>query len=95
MSGDSHPQTLESISCLAVLYKAQKRYERAEPLYLEAWKRRIELFGKQHVETLKSLNNLAVLYNVQKKYSLAGMYVGACISTDIGHTLAGDRRVFV
>ena len=60
--GDDHPDTLESMNDLAILYKEQARYDEAEPLLIQALEgRRIKL-GDTHPHTLESISNLIELY---------------------------------
>ena len=44
------------------MYWELGKYEKVEPLYLEAQDIREKVFGKEHPVYAKSLNNLAVLY---------------------------------
>jgi tetratricopeptide (TPR) repeat protein len=60
--GPAHPDTLSSLNNLAALYRAEGRYDEAEPLYREALERRRAVLGPIHPDTLTSLNNLAFLY---------------------------------
>jgi hypothetical protein len=64
--GSSHPDTLNSINNLAVLYDdiQQGRYDEAEPLYLEVLeKRRATLVvGNSHPDTLNSINKNATTF---------------------------------
>jgi alanyl-tRNA synthetase len=59
---EDHPSTLESRNDLAVLYKEQNLYEKAEPLLREAVEGRIRNLGQQHPDTKISLKNLIELY---------------------------------
>ena len=65
--GDDHPETLETMIDLAVLYKEQGRYEEAEPLLLAAVEGRHLKLGEKHPHTLESLNNLIDLYEAWNK----------------------------
>lgn len=56
---------------MAELYRAQGRYEEAEPLYLEALAMRKKLLGEEHPYVATSINNLAGLYHKQGRYSEA------------------------
>ena len=59
---DKHIDILESVNDLAVLYKEQGDYDKAEPLLLEALEGRRLKLGDTHPHTLESLNNLIALY---------------------------------
>jgi len=56
---------------LALVYKAQGRYDEAEPLFLDALEIRKRILGEEHPHTLNSMNNLAVLYRNQGRYEEA------------------------
>jgi tetratricopeptide (TPR) repeat protein len=60
--GEDHPDTLESKNYLAILYKEQGDYDKAEPLLREAVEGRSLKLGDTHPHTLESLNNLINLY---------------------------------
>jgi tetratricopeptide (TPR) repeat protein len=60
-----------SLNNLAELYKSQGKYEKAEPLYLQALELDIRLLGDNHPDVATSLNNLANLYKSQGKYEQA------------------------
>ncbi len=59
--------TLESKNDLAVLYKEQARYDKAESLLLETLEDRCKVLGEEHPDTLGSLNNLIELYEAWGK----------------------------
>ena len=65
--GKDHPETLETTTDLAMLYKEQVRYDEAEPLLLEAIQGRRLKLGDTHPRTLESLNNLIDLYESWNK----------------------------
>ena len=69
--GKEHPETLNSVNNLAVLYQAQGRYALAEPLLKRALEARTRVLGKEHPSTLISVNNLGFLYQAQGRYDLA------------------------
>jgi tetratricopeptide (TPR) repeat protein len=52
---------------LAILYKEQGRYDKAEPLFLEAVEGRRLKLGDTHPHTIESLNNLIDLYESWNK----------------------------
>ena len=61
----------DSLNNLAVLYKSQGRYDKAEPLYIQALELTKRILGENHPDTATSLNNLAALYDGQGRYSEA------------------------
>jgi len=65
--GGEHPETLYSKNDLAVLYKEQARYEKAEPLLLEAVEGRRLKLGDTHPHTFESMRNLIELYEAWGK----------------------------
>ena len=69
--GPEHPDTLNILNSLAVLYVDQGKYEQVEPLYQRALEASERVLGPEHPDTLGSLNNLALLYDVQGKYEQA------------------------
>ncbi len=71
MLGKEHPDTLDSIDSLAVLYQSQGRYSEAEPLYKQALQLREKVLGKEHPDTLDSIDGLAGLYQSQGRHSEA------------------------
>jgi tetratricopeptide (TPR) repeat protein len=60
-----------SLNNLAELYRSQGKYDRAEPLYLQALELRKSILGENHPDYATSLNNLALLYKSQGKYDRA------------------------
>jgi hypothetical protein len=65
--GDGHPDTLGSKNDLAVLYKEQGLYDKAEPLILEAIKGRRLKLSDEHPHTQELWNNLIELYVLVKR----------------------------
>ena len=59
--GPTHPDTLLSVTCLAMLLQAQGELGGAKPLYERALRGFEEKYGPTHRDTLISVNNLAVL----------------------------------
>ena len=59
--GPEHPDTLTSVSNLAVLLKNKGDTAGAEPLYRRALAARERVLGSEHPDTLETLNNLAAL----------------------------------
>jgi tetratricopeptide (TPR) repeat protein len=56
---------------LALLYKVQGKYARAEPLFSKVVELKQRVLDQEHPSTLISMNNLALLYEVQGKYGQA------------------------
>jgi tetratricopeptide (TPR) repeat protein len=69
--GKEHPDTLVSVSNLAVVLTRQGKYEQAEEMNrraLEGWEKAL---GKEHPHTLVSVSNLAWVLTRQGKYEQA------------------------
>ncbi|OAD22723.1 repeat:Kinesin light chain, partial [Candidatus Thiomargarita nelsonii] len=62
MLGEKHPDTLESLGNLAMIYYEFGRESDALPLSEKGYRLMKEVLGEKHPETLTSLNNLAVIY---------------------------------
>ncbi|MBO0837004.1 MAG: tetratricopeptide repeat protein, partial [Actinobacteria bacterium] len=60
--GNRAPQTLASLSNLAVLYTHQARYRDAEPLLVQVLQAERATLGDRNPQTLTAFNNLAQLY---------------------------------
>jgi len=60
-----------SLNNLALLYKTQGDYAKAEPLYKRSLAIAEEALGPDHPSVATSLNNLAVLYDTQGDYAKA------------------------
>ncbi len=69
--GPEHPDTLTSMSNLAVLYRVHGQYERSETLQTQALEVRRRVLGPEHPDTLTSMNNLATLYKARDQYEKA------------------------
>jgi tetratricopeptide (TPR) repeat protein len=83
--GPEHPDTLNIVNNLALLYRRQGKYEQAEQLFQRALETREWVLGPEHPDTLSTVNNLAILYRNQDKYEQAvPLYLRA---------LAGRERV--
>ena len=65
--GLNHPDTLESVMCLAVLVCDLGRYGEAEELYRRALEGRIVALGGAHPDTKGSLDGLAQVLRLQGK----------------------------
>src|SRR5262249_48702999 len=73
-----------TMSDLAGLYRIQKKYDKSEPLWLEALSGMKKALGPDHSETLILTNNIAALYRDMGKYAEAQAMADAAI--------AGARR---
>jgi len=71
VGGQEHPDTAESLSKLAWLYKDQGKYAKAEPLEKRALEIREKELGPKHSETATSLHNFASLCHKQGRYGEA------------------------
>jgi tetratricopeptide (TPR) repeat protein len=69
--GEEHPDTLESIADLGLLYEHQGRYNEAEPLFVKVLEIRRRVLGEEHPDTLKSKAHLGMLYSMQGRYKEA------------------------
>ncbi|MDF5733516.1 MAG: tetratricopeptide repeat protein [Rhizonema sp. PD38] len=69
--GPVHPAVATSLNNLASLYLAQKKYQKAEPLYQRSLAIREKVLGPVHPLIATSLNNLAELYRRQGNYPKA------------------------
>ena len=69
--GPVHLDVGTSLNNLALLYYAQGKYDRAEPLYQRSLAIREKALGPDHLDVGTSLNNLALLYYAQGKYDRA------------------------
>jgi tetratricopeptide (TPR) repeat protein len=59
--GPDHPETLSSVTFLAICIENAKRYSEAESFHRRAYEGRMRVLGAAHPDTLTSLNNLAVV----------------------------------
>ncbi|HJY84662.1 MAG TPA: CHAT domain-containing protein, partial [Candidatus Binatia bacterium] len=69
--GPAHPNVATTLNNLAELYREQREYGRAEPLFRQAltiWEKRL---GPEHPTVATALNNLATLYREQGEYGRA------------------------
>lgn len=72
--GPQHPKVGETLSNLAALYSAVRRYPQAEPLYKRSLAIRENKLGPNHPSVATTLNNLASLYESTGRYSKAVMH---------------------
>ncbi|KAK4221894.1 hypothetical protein QBC38DRAFT_520823 [Podospora fimiseda] len=69
--GEENPDTLTSMSNLAVSYAKQGNLEKAEELGEEVLRIREKVLGEEHPDTLISRHNLASIYLDQKRWTMA------------------------
>jgi CHAT domain-containing protein/Tfp pilus assembly protein PilF len=69
--GERHPAYASSLNSLALLYRDQGEYARAEPMYQKALALRKQVLGERHPAYANSLHNLAALYQDQREYAKA------------------------
>jgi len=74
--GSSHPDTLTSITDLALLLEAQGKLAEAEPLLREALHGTRQQLGNLHPNTLTSINNLGMLLKDQGKLAEPSPCIG-------------------
>ncbi len=66
--GEHHPETMQSVNNLAVLYNRTKRPELAEPLIEEDYEVSRKALGEEHPDILPTMTNLGKVYLAQGKY---------------------------
>jgi tetratricopeptide (TPR) repeat protein len=69
--GQEHPDVIQSLNNLGLLYIYQGNYGNAEELLMDVLHRRRKLLPQEHPDTAQSLNNLALLYRHQGRYEEA------------------------
>lgn len=69
--GEKHPDTLESMNNLAVVYQSQGHYLKAMGLIEQALLLTKEVLGEKHEDTLRCMANLAVNYQYLGRYQEA------------------------
>lgn len=60
--GVEHSDTLTSTTILALLYRDQRQWKKAEELQVQVMKIRKTILGMEHPDLLKSIANLALTY---------------------------------
>lgn len=60
--GPEHPDVASALNGLAELYRLEKRYSEAEPLYQRALSIREKSLGHDHPDVAQSLEGLSALY---------------------------------
>lgn len=73
MWGAEHPDTLTSISGLALTLKMQGKYKAAETMNRKVLNGEEKMLGLEHPDTLLSLYCLARLFHTQQRYSDASV----------------------
>jgi tetratricopeptide (TPR) repeat protein len=68
---ETNEDTLTSLDRLAVVYRLEGKYAKAEPLRQEYLESRRHSLGDLHPSTLDAMNNLALLYRYEGKPALA------------------------
>ena len=56
--GDEHPETLDALYEVAILYSASGKYERAREWLSECYETRCRILGEKHPDTLKTLETI-------------------------------------
>src|SRR5712691_4310083 len=69
--GPEDPRVATTLNNLAELYRAQRKYAQAEPLYRRALAINEKTLGPAHPNVGATLHNLAGLYHAQGKYAQA------------------------
>ena len=63
--GEEHPDTIWTMSQLAVLTQKQGRFAEAETLYLQVLAHHRRTLGEKHITTLTAMMNLADVYRAE------------------------------
>jgi Tetratricopeptide repeat len=69
--GPEHPDTLNSMSNLAWIYRNQRREKKSEELYLQIMETRKKMLGLYHPDTLTSMDTVARIYQIQGRFNEA------------------------
>lgn len=69
--GPKDPRFASTLNDLAEVYRADGRYNKAEPLFLQALALREETHGSESIQVAHTLNNLAALYAAQGRFAEA------------------------
>ncbi|KAG4420607.1 hypothetical protein IFR04_006314 [Cadophora malorum] len=67
--GKTHPDTLTTMSNLAVVFDKQGKYADAEAMNRQTLEISEEVLGKTHPDTLTTMSNLALVFDKQGKYA--------------------------
>jgi len=77
--GESHPDTLTSMSNLAELHRIRGSLSQAETLFSKILETRRALLGRVHPDTLDSMDNMAATYIDEGKYAQAGLVLAEAV----------------
>ncbi|MFC1493715.1 tetratricopeptide repeat-containing protein [Thermodesulfobacteriota bacterium] len=69
--GEKHPYVSASLNNIALLYMAQREYEKAESYYEKSLKIAEELLGENHLRLIDTLEKIAQCYEELGKYDKA------------------------
>jgi hypothetical protein len=69
--GADHLDTLESMSKLALVYRNQQKWKKAEDIEVISMEDSLNVLGAEHPNTLTSMSNLASTYRHQEKWTEA------------------------
>jgi non-specific serine/threonine protein kinase/serine/threonine-protein kinase len=69
--GEKHPDTLESMSALAGIFRNRAKYAQAEQLFAKTVVTRTQVLGGEHTDTINSVDGLAQVYTEEGKYKEA------------------------
>lgn len=72
--GEREAHVAAALNNLAELYRVQRNFSKAEPLYLEALKIITEALGQEHPSTGSALHNLGGFYLLQRDFDSAKEY---------------------
>ena len=81
--GEEHPETLTSLSNLAVAYGDLGNYEKCLELHKESYRKRCKVLGEEHPETLTSLNALAWSYSDLGTMETRWNYMRKCMERNV------------
>lgn len=98
MLGEDHPDTLQSINSLAVLFQTLGKSAEAEPYLREALEKSLRVLGQEHPTTLAFVNNVGGLLESQGKLAEAEAYYREALENPRdrrrrGHERAGEEVV--
>ena len=78
--GDDHPDTLNSLNNLALLFYNKGEYDRALPLYEECLAKKKRVLGDDDPTTLAALHDLAYLFGINGEYDRALPLYEECLA---------------
>ena len=65
--GENHPDTLELIFNLGLIYSALGKLNEAEAFFKDCYERRCIVLGRDHVDTLRCAEYVNKIYHLQGK----------------------------